>query len=195
MEEDRTFRPAGAAAGDAAGAKDIMSLLQEVQASAAAREEHDAKRERELELAEERFRAERKAWEDIALEQSQALSRREEELARLGRELAAESDRRKDEVARLARELAADYDKCKEELSRQAEAQAPAMRKDEIALLAGDVAAQYEKCRKEISRLADNLAADYKKKQLDLQGLKRSLQAELAELVRQAQANSGGAGA
>ncbi|MBI5242410.1 MAG: hypothetical protein HY922_01845 [Elusimicrobia bacterium] len=75
--------------------------LAELQARAAALEQHYSKRERELETAQERFRAEREAWEAGRLSESQAVSKRKEELALQAENLAGDYKKKQAELQRI----------------------------------------------------------------------------------------------
>ena len=100
-------------------------LLGEIKSRAATLEEHYTKREQELELTQEHFRADREAWESARLAEQQALAKRSDSL----------------------------------------------------------------------TVQADNLAGEYKKKQLELQRIKESMQSELAEVVLQYQSRMRSSGA
>lgn len=76
-------------------------LLEEIQARAAALEEHYSKREHEAELAQEHFRTDREAWDEARLCEAQSLSKRKEEIALQADNLANEYKKKQTELQRI----------------------------------------------------------------------------------------------
>lgn len=76
-------------------------LLEEIKSRAAAMEEHCSKRERELELTQEQFRADREGWDAARLSEAQSLSKKKEELALQADNLAAEYRKKQQELQKI----------------------------------------------------------------------------------------------
>jgi chromosome segregation ATPase len=83
-------------------------LLEEMQSRAAALEEHYAKKAREIELTQERFRTEREGWETFRLAEQQVLSKRKEELALHTENLASEYKKKQGELQRIKEAMQAE---------------------------------------------------------------------------------------
>jgi hypothetical protein len=76
-------------------------LLDEIKTRAAVLESHYTSRERELELGQERFRADREAWDAARLTEAQSLSKRKEEISLQADSLANEYKKKQAELQRI----------------------------------------------------------------------------------------------
>jgi chromosome segregation ATPase len=76
-------------------------LLDEMKSRAAAIEEHYSKRERELEAAQESFRADRETWDATRISEAKSLSKRKEELSLQADNLASEYKKKQTDLQRL----------------------------------------------------------------------------------------------
>ena len=192
------------AALEAASAKKedrIESLLQELASKEAVNLEfHEKFLASTAEQDESRAKKMDSFYKELTQKEEQLESRWEARHATLDAEHKQRSDALKKRHEGLLEEIQARAAALEEHYSQREHAQELAQehcRTDREAWDAARIseAQALSKRKEEIALQADNLASEYKKKQLELQKIKESLQSELAEVVRQYQAKMRGSGA